>query len=350
MHIVKEYKRIIEYKGVTTEKETKKYVFYNHTIVICFDRNHNISVFIRGGQTFSYSKTNLLKATLPFIIIFGHIYQHTGYGSDFKVSGIYCVALFFFISGYGLEKKSAINLKYIATRIAKVLLPLLVPVCIYLTIQYSAFDMDIGALVKDSLIHYNLIVPYSWFFLTLILLYVVFFLCRAITIKYDKLLIPLVTFALCSISALYLKCGLQGTYHISNFAFLAGVLMSKYEDSIMAVFHMAKGRLMLAVLLLITLCVALHPFKGSIYINVFLYSFAAAIVLSLLKDFTNRFINFSKDMSFELYTCQGIAFLLIPCDKAQPLTYALSIITATILLAWMTSKINHSLIKGKKQA
>ena len=118
----------------------------------------------------------------------------------------------------------------------------------------------------------------------------------------------------------------------------------------MAVFHMAKGRLMLAVLLLITLCVALHPFKGSIYINVFLYSFAAAIVLSLLKDFTNRFINFSKDMSFELYTCQGIAFLLIPCDKAQPLTYALSIITATILLAWMTSKINHSLIKGKKQA
>lgn len=127
-----------------------------------------------GGQTFSYSKTNLLKATLPFIIIFGHIYQHTGYGSDFKVSGIYCVALFFFISGYGLEKKSAINLKYIATRIAKVLLPLLVPVCIYLTIQYSAFDMDVGALVKDSLIHYNLIVPYSWFFITLILLYVVF--------------------------------------------------------------------------------------------------------------------------------------------------------------------------------
>lgn len=89
-----------------------------------------ISPSLSGGQTFSYSKTNLLKATLPFIIIFGHIYQHTGYGSDFKVSGIYCVALFFFISGYGLEKKSDINLKYITTRIVKVLLPLLVPVCI----------------------------------------------------------------------------------------------------------------------------------------------------------------------------------------------------------------------------
>lgn len=27
MHIVKEYKRIIEYKGVTTEKETKNMIF-----------------------------------------------------------------------------------------------------------------------------------------------------------------------------------------------------------------------------------------------------------------------------------------------------------------------------------
>lgn len=349
MHIVKEYKRIIEYKGVTTEKETKKYDFYNHTIAICFDRNHNISVFIRGGQTFSYSKTNLLKATLPFIIIFGHIYQHTGYGSDFKVSGIYCVALFFFISGYGLEKKSAINLKYIATRIAKVLLPLLVPVCIYLTIQYSAFDMDIGALVKDSLIHYNLIVPYSWFFITLILLYVVFFLCRAITIKYDKLLIPLVTFALCSISVLYLKCGLQGTYHISNFAFLAGVIMSKYEDKLLAKCRGTKGTLGLATLLLLSLFIALHPFKGSIYFNVFLYSFVAAIILSLMKDFTNRFVDFFKGMSFELYTCQGIAFLLIPYDGNQPVAFAIAVITLTIIFAWFSSRINHALVKTKRK-
>lgn len=302
-----------------------------------------------GGQTFSYSKTNLLKATLPFIIIFGHIYQHTGYGSDFKVSGIYCVALFFFISGYGLEKKSAINLKYIATRIAKVLLPLLVPVCIYLTIQYSAFDMDIGALVKDSLIHYNLIVPYSWFFITLILLYVVFFLCRAITIKYDKLLIPLVTFALCSISALYLKCGLQGTYHISNFAFLAGVIMSKYEDKLLAKCRGTKGTLGLATLLLLSLFIALHPFKGSIYFNVFLYSFVAAIILSLMKDFTNRFVDFFKGMSFELYTCQGIAFLLIPYDGNQPVAFAIAVITLTIIFAWFSSRINHALVKTKRK-
>lgn len=302
-----------------------------------------------GGQTFSYSKTNLLKAILPFIIIFGHIYQHTGYGSDFKVSGIYCVALFFFISGYGLEKKSAINLKYIATRIAKVLLPLLVPVCIYLTIQYSVFDMDIGALVKDSLIHYNLIVPYSWFFITLILLYVVFFLCRAITIKYDKLLIPLVTFALCSISALYLKCGLQGTYHISNFAFLAGVIMSKYEDKLLAKCRGTKGTLGLATLLLLSLFIALHPFKGSIYFNVFLYSFVAAIILSLMKDFTNRFVDFFKGMSFELYTCQGIAFLLIPYDGNQPVAFAIAVITLTIIFAWFSSRINHALVKTKRK-
>lgn len=118
----------------------------------------------------------------------------------------------------------------------------------------------------------------------------------------------------------------------------------------MAILDSWAGKIILAVLIMISLYVALHPFKGSIYFNVFLYSLTAAIVLSQVKNFTNRFINFFKDMSFKLYTCQGIAFLLVPCDKTQPLAYALSIITATILLAWMTSKINHSLIKGKKQA
>lgn len=292
----------------------------------------------------------MLKAVLPFIIIFGHIYQYTGFGSDFDVTGIYCVGLFFFVSGYGLEKKFVISLKYIATRIAKVLLPLLVPICLYLTIQYIVFDKEIGALVKGSLLHYNLIVPYSWFFITLIILYVIFFLCRAISRRHDKLLIPLVTVALCAISALYLMLALQGTYHISNFAFLAGVIMSKYEQKIMTVVEGAVGKIVLTVLLMISLYVSLHPFKGSVYFNVFIYSLSAAIVLSLVKDFTNRFINFFKEMSFELYTCQGIAFLLVPCDKTQPLAFALSIITVTIALAWMTSKINNSLIKGRNRA
>lgn len=262
---------------------------------------------------------------------------------------MYCVGLFFFISGYGLEKKLTISIKYLATRIAKVLLPLIIPICLYLTIEYSVYGIKVGTLVIDSLSNYNLIVPYSWFFITLIILYVVFFLCRTLTIKHDKILIPLLTIILVAISAIYLKKGLQGTYHISNFAFLAGVILSKYEGKLMAAVEDIKGKVVLAILLLLTLYVSLNPFKGSIYFNVFLYSLVAAMILSMMKDFTNRFINFFKDMSFELYTCQGIAFLLIPVDKSQPLAYALSIITMTIALAWMTSKINISLIKGKKK-
>lgn len=302
-----------------------------------------------GGKRFTYSKTNLLKATLPFIIIFGHIYQHTGFGSDFYVSGIYCVGLFFFISGYGLEKKSTISIKYLTTRVAKVLLPLFVPICLYLTMQYCVFNKNINELVKASLAHYELIIPYSWFFITLIILYVAFFFCRMISTKNENLLIPILTASLFVMSALYLRFGLQGTYHISNFAFLAGVIMSKYEDKLLAKCRGTKGTLGLATLLLLSLFIALHPFKGSIYFNVFLYSFVAAIILSLMKDFTNRFVDFFKGMSFELYTCQGIAFLLIPYDGNQPVAFAIAVITLTIIFAWFSSRINHALVKTKRK-
>jgi hypothetical protein len=150
-------------------------------------------------------------------------------------------------------------------------------------------------------------------------------------------------------SALYLRFGLQGTYHISNFAFLAGVIMSKYEDKLLAKCRGTKGTLGLATLLLLSLFIALHPFKGSIYFNVFLYSFVAAIILSLMKDFTNRFVDFFKGMSFELYTCQGIAFLLIPYDGNQPVAFAIAVITLTIIFAWFSSRINHALVKTKRK-
>ena len=65
-----------------------------------------ISIIIKGGvNPFSKDRTTLLKAVLPWVIILHHLSLRTNLLGDFNEAGVYVVGLFFFISGYGLEKK-----------------------------------------------------------------------------------------------------------------------------------------------------------------------------------------------------------------------------------------------------
>ena len=65
-----------------------------------------LSIIIRGGVApFSKDRTTLLKAVLPWVIILHHLSLKTNLLGDFNEAGVYVVGLFFYISGYGLEKK-----------------------------------------------------------------------------------------------------------------------------------------------------------------------------------------------------------------------------------------------------
>ena len=85
--------------------------------------------------TFDLSNTALLKAILPFFIILGHA-AHAVKSSLFDGLGVYVVALFFFVSGYGLEYKRSVDSKdsmhLLVNRIVKLLFPLVVPIIIYM--------------------------------------------------------------------------------------------------------------------------------------------------------------------------------------------------------------------------
>ena len=82
--------------------------------------------------TFDKSKTTLMKAVLPFIIIIHHLSNHfldTAWIHPFYYAGISVVILFFFISGYGIIASYLKNPHYFdgffKKRFLKVLLPYL---------------------------------------------------------------------------------------------------------------------------------------------------------------------------------------------------------------------------------
>lgn len=58
-----------------------------------------------GIRKFQRQQTSLLKVVLPWVIILHHLTLKTNMLRDFNEAGVYVVGLFFFISGFGLEKK-----------------------------------------------------------------------------------------------------------------------------------------------------------------------------------------------------------------------------------------------------
>lgn len=127
--------------------------------------------------TFDLSNTALLKAILPFFIIVGHA-AHAVKSSVFDGWGVYVVALFFFVSGYGLEYKRSVDSKdsmhLLVNRIVKLLFPLVVPIIIYVGIRWASEGIGFS-FIYQSIRSYEIILPYSWFIISLVQMYILYY-------------------------------------------------------------------------------------------------------------------------------------------------------------------------------
>ena len=127
--------------------------------------------------TFDLSNTALLKAILPFFIIVGHA-AHAVKSSVFDGLGVYVVALFFFVSGYGLEYKRSVDSKdsmhLLVNRIVKLLFPLVVPIIIYVGIRWASEGIGFS-FIYQSIRSYEIILPYSWFIISLVQMYILYY-------------------------------------------------------------------------------------------------------------------------------------------------------------------------------
>lgn len=138
------------------------------------------SIFLIGKRSrypsFSIERTNALKALLPNIIIMGHCSLILGGCGDFTRTGALIVAIFFFISGYGLQVKyesKQLTFSYIKGRIIKLLLPILFPAIIFsllLCIIRPREFCDFYTNFKS----WNILLPFTWFVVKLIILYFAF--------------------------------------------------------------------------------------------------------------------------------------------------------------------------------
>ena len=131
----------------------------------------------------SNKSTKSLKGLLALLIIFHHISQKVTTGenfSNFEYMGRYIVALFFFLSGYGLYFQYSNNANYMKNFLRKRLVRIFIPFYVFIVI-YVIYRATLGEVINVDFFlsfwkDHNNIIYNGWFINSIIVLYVIFYI------------------------------------------------------------------------------------------------------------------------------------------------------------------------------
>lgn len=285
-------------------------------------------------------RSDVLKALFPFAIIIGHVYFYypNFIFQDFRWAGPYVVGLFFFMSGYGLEYKydhGSINFTAFKKRIKDLLVPVIPPLIIYLLVRWWMGE-PIRSYIINDLKSYNLILPMTWFVISLIFLYVFYFVGRGLRLN-NKVFDGWVFLLTTILAVVLIKAKMSGTTFESNYAFLCGVLFKQCEKKLLTISFWGASVLSLLILAVVALSYVHNEplFRGFAIIGVLFYVMAFFYVISFIPFGKIPFVLFFKSISYEMYLCQGIFFLFLIKFHLTWYVFVILLLAGDVACAWI---------------
>lgn len=287
-----------------------------------------------------------LKAVLVLIIVLGHITYYLD-GSVFRVFhqlGAPAVAVFFFVSGFGLVKSWQLKGRsylrgFFRHRILRILIPALFMLLIHLLLCGSG-GKDLPGML-EQLVKYGVTVPPQFWFLFVILFdYLLFWCCyrwRPSGFHLPALFIGAVIFIIGTAVAGYDRC-----WWICELAFPAGAAFAQYEGGISRYFGKSPLRfafgLVLGSVFFIGTFLTRSPYIWTLsYVAI---CWIVALIVSAVPFDRVRWpiLGFLGMVSYEIYLSHitALDFLrgrLVCID--QNWLYVLLAIAMTVSLSWL---------------
>ena len=278
-------------------------------LLLLFQRYQDVSMLEKN-------RADILKALFPFLIILHHIsiMNDCAWLADFRYCGAYVVGIFFFMSGYGLEYKKGLGTSNLSKRLSKLFKPVVLPMGGYILYVLLSND-NAWVFMVDTVRHFNLILPYSWFVIVIGMLYSLhsFISKRVLGVINFDVVFALVLFFLC---VLFYLLRFDSVTYISNSAFLLGIIYQQKEKSLIQL--MRKRFVMLAMLFVLAMIVVSYGkgtplFAGFSVVGVPLFVLAFFLVFSKIQitHLQIKPILFLKRHSYEMYLWQSLAMIIV---------------------------------------
>ena len=308
----------------------------------------------------SNKSTKSLKGLLALLIIFHHISQKITTGenfSNFEYMGRYIVALFFFLSGYGLYFQYSNNATYMENFLKKRLVRIFIPFFIFIVI-YVIYRATLGEVVNVDFFlsfwkdHSNIIYN-GWFINSIIVLYVIFYV--SFMNKDSKIS----EYKLVFLTLVYIFWKAYQDHgdweYVSIMAFLLGVFWMKNRVSIdklleknyfiflvsfsilMYVFHYYED---IMKNIGITNKYVYYGIVGNLCTMVFVVYF---LLLTNKLNFSNKYLDFLGDISFEIYMIHGLVMHYLGkffvSSGVNDVLYTIVVLFVSIVFAYYIKKL-----------
>jgi len=303
----------------------------------------SITVLRKRYVSFSVEESSSFKGILSILIILSHVNFHADlpfFLTITKWAGTK-VALFFFISGFGLMssfiKKGNLYLKgFFTKRVWKILFPLVFITGFFLLIYYWDSGYFNVNFLKD-LLKGSTPLPYSWFAYIIIIFYIFFYFVFLTNWSLQTKSLVMMLLAFLFSFGLY-RLGFDRAWWVSNLAFPFGMLYKLNENRIT---HLSRTRLGRIGFVPTALIIAvLFAFLKIEILYVFSYVFIVLAILVLLSYSglpKGKLFSFLGKVSYETYLIHGGVYYLLRGQYfyiTNPYLYLLSTIILTLGLAY----------------
>ena len=310
----------------------------------------------------SPENSRCFRGILAVMVMCYHLAQCTGDRSLFHIFVYFClicVAYFFFMSGYGLQKSYSAKPGY-RSRILKKRIPsLLIPYGLLL-VAYWGLNWLEGSWIPPmeallSTFTSEQLVPYSWYIRGLILLYLAYYI-STVRLKGNHILIPVCNLlAVIGYSVLLAKLRFPGHWYNTCITFPLGILWAIVEEKCLPWIKKYYYGI-LAALLPVFGCLFVIIIGEKLYGNVMHWVYwgccAAFVPLLLLLQlkltFRNKLLGLLGECSLEIYLLHGF-FIILYRGKyiyiQDPALWAAAVIFSTAISAWAF----HRLLQGGRK-
>lgn len=356
------------------------------------DPSATVRPLVRDGL--AKQNTDALRGVLALIILFHHLYEYAGFLIETPVAvllqiiGYLCVAMFFFLSGYGLvcSVKSK-GQDYIRSLPRKRILPLwcfyLFLIALYVGMNFirvkligepfgagmSLFDSATGGIQWGLLLQSFLfgfgktVVGNGWYMQVILILYLAFWLVFTIFRSPKGRGIGMTAFtlayiAVCVVAGIFWLGDQPNTVYETVPCFLLGMLWSSGRPKLLNKFNrtykvlLAGGAVLFlfAVLMAARLLVRRAGHERG-WVDLGLKVGAAPLfcigVICMLHviSISCKPLHWLGSISLEIYTMQGIFFMLFdaPVINSRPMRWG-AIVVATIIAAWLVHLVRMKII------
>ncbi len=309
----------------------------------------------------SPENTKALKGLLSVLVVLHHLYQRIATGlllPLFDNVGVLCVSLFFFLSGYGLQKsydsKPGYRRSILRRRIPSVLVPYICLTLIYWLFsgiggQFLTPGQMLGAFRRGLPVD-----SYSWYILCILYLYFGFWLSLTLCPENRASRIGLLLLACLGWAALCRKLGYGGYWYNAVILFPAGALYAAYESRVLRFgkAHYGQALVVSALGFCIFFPLALVTALEDTQIALYWPGCCCFVGLTLLVLMKFRFHNpallFLGEISFELYGIHGL-FLQLYRSPVLWLEgdalWGAAVLASAIPAAWVLHRLFRLLLK-----